>query len=537
MKSLKRFLAEQDDIPIIHRSEDGRHETYVTKSLDNKETRDMINVFLLQATYGEWSNPYAVITRVAKVLATYGIQMPKAYLPDVTGGELVFGITPHGQLHDYNQNIPTDDNVTKYFLYFEYGVSPSGAFLCFAQVTDLEGLDELMEDVEEDGGVLEEESKEKTPEEYSKLLSDHGYKHLGSQKGHLAGGSIHSWEKGHHGVDVHTMYHKGAPLASIHGNHSWNHYHDGKYVKDGLGHKTLSKHLGSLSEDVLEEARLIQTHTNEAGDSAKVYGKNEYGEHTVKFHKGKTHIKNADYHTNDLEDAHATAKYQLKRGVQNTNEDVSEDADRYHTGYMADQHRSIANEHNIQGDKHYATAGKALQINKLDVNKAHNMAALHHYQARDAHEAVSKQFAAGVKAHDDSQAANNLSRKAYTSSSTAHNSVNEDLEIDEEVELLDEGYKVGDKVNVTNHKASAQYKITGKTKTHYQLQHDTDKEPRGWFPKERIARVNKAAHAHRQGKEYIHPRNQPRNVKKDRTDQHGNILKRPAIKHNSNRLD
>lgn len=48
--------------------------------------------------------------------------------------------------------------------------------------------------------------------------------------------------------------------------------------------------------------------------SAKVYKDPEWGEHRVKFyHQGKHLGENADYHTDDAEDAHDTAKAQLNR--------------------------------------------------------------------------------------------------------------------------------------------------------------------------------------------------------------------------------
>jgi len=65
-------------------------------------------------------------------------------------------------------------------------------------------------------------------------------------------------------------------------------------------------------------------------------------------------------------------------------------------------------------------------------------------------------------------------------------------------EELDEGYKIGDMVNVTNPKATAQYKIVGKNKTHYHIE-----KPNGdrmHMPKERIARVNKQAWALRKAR-------------------------------------
>ncbi len=59
--------------------------------------------------------------------------------------------------------------------------------------------------------------------------------------------------------------------------------------------------------------RLKGTHT--AGNySAKVYKDNEWNEHRVKFYKNGKHLgEGPEYHTDDVEDAHATAKAALKR--------------------------------------------------------------------------------------------------------------------------------------------------------------------------------------------------------------------------------
>jgi len=60
--------------------------------------------------------------------------------------------------------------------------------------------------------------------------------------------------------------------------------------------------------------RLIKAHTGPKGHVAKVYKDKDYGEHRVKFFDpdGK-HRADADYHTDDLSDAHDTAKGQLNR--------------------------------------------------------------------------------------------------------------------------------------------------------------------------------------------------------------------------------
>ena len=60
--------------------------------------------------------------------------------------------------------------------------------------------------------------------------------------------------------------------------------------------------------------RLLKTHTGPKGHVAKVYKDKDWGEHRVKFFspEGKHHAE-GDYHTDDLSDAHDTAKGQLNR--------------------------------------------------------------------------------------------------------------------------------------------------------------------------------------------------------------------------------
>jgi len=58
-------------------------------------------------------------------------------------------------------------------------------------------------------------------------------------------------------------------------------------------------------------------------------------------------------------------------------------------------------------------------------------------------------------------------------------------------EETNEGYKVGDLVNVTNPNATPKHRIISKTKTHYNVAHINDPDNVKALPKERIARVNK----------------------------------------------
>lgn len=77
------------------------------------------------------------------------------------------------------------------------------------------------------------------------------------------------------------------------------------------GHSKYNE-LRAEETDVSEGLRLIATHT-EGPHTAKVYRDKEWNEHRVKFYHNGEYQKNADYHTDDKQDAHDTAKAQLKR--------------------------------------------------------------------------------------------------------------------------------------------------------------------------------------------------------------------------------
>lgn len=74
---------------------------------------------------------------------------------------------------------------------------------------------------------------------------------------------------------------------------------------------------GTNEEVELEEAmKLIKTHTSASGNKeAKVYKDTEWGEFRVKHYTGGKHHANADYHTDDVDDAHGTAKQHIKEDV------------------------------------------------------------------------------------------------------------------------------------------------------------------------------------------------------------------------------
>jgi len=83
--------------------------------------------------------------------------------------------------------------------------------------------------------------------------------------------------------------------------------------KKGGDVKKLAKG-GRAEKEEKPNLRLISTHTGPKGHVAKVYKDKDWGEHRVRFYspEGK-HYTEGDYHTDDKEDAHDTAKFALNR--------------------------------------------------------------------------------------------------------------------------------------------------------------------------------------------------------------------------------
>lgn len=108
-------------------------------------------------------------------------------------------------------------------------------------------------------------------------------------------------------------------------NHTKKDIHGGFAGSTKDVHKALTrdfdhfKKVKSVKEDVeLEEAaKLIKTHTSADGKKvAKVYRDSEWDEYHVKHYTDGKHHTKADYHTDDKEDAHGTAKHFVKEGVE-----------------------------------------------------------------------------------------------------------------------------------------------------------------------------------------------------------------------------
>jgi hypothetical protein len=72
---------------------------------------------------------------------------------------------------------------------------------------------------------------------------------------------------------------------------------------------------GKVEKEEKPNLRLVKTHTGPKGHIAKVYKDRDWDEHRVKFFSPSgEHMKEADYHTDDVSDAHDTAMSQVNKG-------------------------------------------------------------------------------------------------------------------------------------------------------------------------------------------------------------------------------
>ena len=161
---------------------------------------------------------------------------------------------------------------------------------------------------------------------------------MGNAGGFKKGGNVSNWEnrpadtakKGKSNTTTGNVRLGNAGGFSDGGNASKKAYATGGIVNDGkavkMPHHFVSRPVanslqsgtfkkgGKVEKEEKPNLRLMKTHTGPKGHVAKVYKDRDWGEHRVKFYdpEGK-HYKDADYHTDDKQDAHDTATGQLNR--------------------------------------------------------------------------------------------------------------------------------------------------------------------------------------------------------------------------------
>jgi len=154
MKSFKGFLSEDEDmggVPVVT----------ITKwatDLNKEYTLVELNRSMAQELSIEFVNPYGGLMAIKKVLAGYGIELPRVHLHQQEGEE-VFAIRQFGVKSGVQTNVgavdvtnitpPSKDADPEHYLHFTYKMQETGFFKCTAKIVTEDEIDALLSGNEE----------------------------------------------------------------------------------------------------------------------------------------------------------------------------------------------------------------------------------------------------------------------------------------------------------------------------------------------------------------------------------------------------
>jgi hypothetical protein len=124
--SFKNFLVEDEQVSIASET-----------SLSDEKIRDEINLQLNHVLTDVIFSPEAGIQKIRRVLHMHGLDMPALYDAAKEGDEIVL------QIDQFGGN-------DQYYLYVVYYLADDDRYDFYAELTDEEGLNEIMSDEEED---------------------------------------------------------------------------------------------------------------------------------------------------------------------------------------------------------------------------------------------------------------------------------------------------------------------------------------------------------------------------------------------------
>ena len=108
-----------------------------SKTLTDNEIRDELNSRLNHELTDMILSPESGIQRIRKVLHMFGLDMPALYDAEPDGDELILDVEQF-------------DGQKQFYLYLIYYLADDGRYDFYAELTDDEGLTEIMSDEEED---------------------------------------------------------------------------------------------------------------------------------------------------------------------------------------------------------------------------------------------------------------------------------------------------------------------------------------------------------------------------------------------------
>jgi hypothetical protein len=147
--NFKQYLAEFHNIESGQAFEKHETPTDGSISISNPRVRAEINYRLDGELDDIFLSPESGIQRVRKVLHRFSLDMPALYDADAEGDEIVIRLDQFGRVIDFTNLIPNKVEEI-FYLYLIYYLTDDGRYDFYAELTDEEGLNEIMSDEEED---------------------------------------------------------------------------------------------------------------------------------------------------------------------------------------------------------------------------------------------------------------------------------------------------------------------------------------------------------------------------------------------------
>jgi hypothetical protein len=147
--NFKQYLAEFHNIESGQAFEKHETPTDGSISISNPRVRAEINYRLDGELDDIFLSPESGIQRVRKVLHRFSLDMPALYDADAEGDEIVIRLDQFGRVIDFTNLIPNKVEEI-FYLYLIYYLTDDGRYDFYAELTDDEGLNEIMSDEEED---------------------------------------------------------------------------------------------------------------------------------------------------------------------------------------------------------------------------------------------------------------------------------------------------------------------------------------------------------------------------------------------------
>jgi hypothetical protein len=147
--NFKQYLAEFHNIETGQAFEKHETPTDGSISISNPRVRAEINYRLDGELDDIFLSPESGIQRIRKVLHRFSLDMPALYDADAEGDEIVIRLDQFGHVIDFTNLIPNKAEEI-FYLYLIYYLTDDGRYEFYAELTDEEGLNEIMSDEEED---------------------------------------------------------------------------------------------------------------------------------------------------------------------------------------------------------------------------------------------------------------------------------------------------------------------------------------------------------------------------------------------------